>query len=227
MRKVLVIGSRGLVGRGVCNFFENKANVQLAEIDLCNNFDLRDKRSIREYLKSQSHVEYVVNCSGLNDHVSKEISIEDNKTDLGNIDLFLDINVKAVCWIIEYAKENLKNLKGVVNFSSLYGTRSPFLPIYEKPKSLSYTVSKHALEGITKYYAALYGKDGITVNAVRIGGIESNQSEKFKKWFTSRTPLGRMASLKDLFGAINLLCSEEGSYITGQNITVDGGYTSW
>ena len=115
----------------------------------------------------------------------------------------------------------------MVNFASLYGIRSPYHPIYDKPKSLSYTVSKHALEGITKYYAALYGKNGITINAVRIGGIEANQSKKFKEWFSSRTPLGRMADLKDLYGTINLLCSEEGSYITGQSITVDGGYTSW
>ena len=227
MRKVLIIGSNGLVGKGVSDFFENTENVQLTKVDMCENFDLRDKQSIKKYLKSKSDIEYIVNCSGINDHVDENDSLDSTKTDLDNMDLFFDINVKSVCRIIEYSKENLNNLKGVINFASLYGIRSPFHPIYDKPKSLSYTVSKHALEGITKYYAALYGKNGITINAIRIGGIEANQSKRFKEWFTSRTPLGRMANLKDLYGTINLLCSEEGSYITGQSITVDGGYTSW
>ena len=140
----------------------------------------------------------------------------------------MQINVKSVCWLIEDGHTYLPAIKGIVNFSSLYGVRSPFHPVYKKPKSLSYTLSKHALEGVTKYYSAFYGPDQVRVNAVRVGGVENDeQPVAFKEWFVSRTPLARMAKVEDLFGVVELLCSEKSSYITGHNFTVDGGYSTW
>lgn len=227
MRNILVIGSNGLVGRGVAEFFKNINDVSLTDIDISDNFNLSHKDTIKDFFISNPNINYIINCSGINDHVEDSDSRINNETDLMHIDKFLDINVKSVCWIIEYGHKHLKNLEGVVNFASLYGVRSPYHPIYESPKSLSYTISKHALEGITRYYSSFYGKDSLRINAIRIGGINADQPEKFKSWFTSRTPLGRMAELDDLFGAIDLLCSKKGSYITGQNISIDGGYTTW
>lgn len=228
MRNILVIGYTGLVGTGITKFYKKKENVNLITVDLNDNFDLRDKKSIINLYKSNPEIEYIINCSGINDHVDQTLDIQENKTDLENIDLFLDINVKSVCWMIEYAKEYLKDLKSIVNFGSIYSIRSPYHPIYKKTKSLGYTVSKHALDGITKYYSTFYAKEGITLNTIRIGGIETvNQSKEFKEWFISRTPVGRMANVEDLCGAVDLLCTKEGSYISGQSICVDGGYTTW
>ena len=211
MRNILIIGYKGLVGTGITKFYESKNDVNLITADLNDKFDLRDKNTIINLYKTNPKIEYIINCSGINDHVDKTLDTQKNKTDLENIDVFLDINIKSVCWMIEYAKEYLKDLKSIVSFGSL-----------------GYTVSKHALEGITKYYSTLYAKEGITLNTVRIGGIETiNQNEEFKEWFISRTPVGRMANVEDLFGAVDLLCSKKGSYISGQSICVDGGYTTW
>ena len=138
------------------------------------------------------------------------------------------INVKSVCWLIEAARVNCPNLNGIINFASLYGVKAPYHPIYENGKSLGYTISKHALEGITRYYSTLYGPLKIAVNAVRVGGIETKEQQKnFQKWFISRTPFGRMATPGDLVGIIKFLCSQNSSYITGQTISVDGGMTAW
>ena len=227
MRTILVIGSSGLVGSGVSNYFKHMGKTNVIEVDLNENFDLKNKESIKEFYLLNPDINFIINCSGLNDHIKESLSNERNKTDLESIDIFFNINVKSVCWIIEYGHKYLKGLEGVINFSSLYGIRSPFHPIYDSPKSLSYTISKHALEGVTRYYAAFYGKDSLRINAVRIGGINASQPKKFTEWFNSRTPLGRMAEVDDLYGTINLLCSKQGSYITGQNICIDGGYTSW
>jgi len=227
MRTILIIGSSGLVGSGVLNYFKDMENTNVIEVDLNKTFDLRNKESIKEFYLLNPDIKFIVNCSGLNDHVKDSSSTKKNKTDLESIDIYFDINVKSVCWIIEYGHKYLKALEGVINMASLYGIRSPFHPIYDSPKSLSYTISKHALEGVTRYYSAFYGKDSLRINALRIGGINTGQSRKFTDWFNSRTPLGRMAELDDLYGTINLLCSKEGSYITGQNICIDGGYTSW
>ncbi len=228
MRNILVIGNTGLVGSGISTYFNEIEDVELKTIDLSEDFDLTDRKSIQDFFKRNNRIQYIVNCSGLNDHVENKKN-EKNlmKTDLEFLDKYYEINVKAVCFLVEEAFQILPDICSLVNFSSLYGKRSPYHPIYNDPKSLSYTITKHALEGITKYYAGFYGNKGLRINSVRIGGINSNQPKKFREWFISRTPLGRLAEVNDLYGAVDFLSSEESRYITGQSITVDGGYTIW
>jgi 3-oxoacyl-[acyl-carrier protein] reductase len=229
-KQILVVGNKGLIGTSIQEHLELKFGRSNVEgIDLCKEFDLRERSSIQDFLKKKAGINYIVNASGLNDHVSK-ISDKKHKyqTDIDYIDDFLLLNVKAVCWLIEDAKEFLTNFRGIINFASLYGIKAPYHPIYETGKSLSYTLSKHALEGITRYYSTLYGPLDISVNSIRIGGIEtSTQPGSFKEWFVSRTPKQRMASPNDLMGTIELLCNFENAYITGQTISIDGGLLAW
>ncbi len=228
MRNILIIGHNGLVGKGISSFFEEMQDVNLKTVDLSKNFDLTNRISVENYLRENNKIQYIINCSGLNDHVEIRNKKEElQKTDLHLLDKYYEINVKAVCFLIEEAKKVLPDISSLINFSSLYGERSPYHPIYENPKSLSYTISKHALEGLTKYYAAFHGNSGFRINSVRIGGINSNQPKKFRDWFISRTPLGRMGEINDLYGAVDFLSSEKSKYITGQTITVDGGYSLW
>ena len=65
------------------------------------------------------------------------------------------------------------------------------------------------------------------MNAITPGGVERNQPEVFRKRYTERTPLGRMADEEDLKGAVAYLASDLSAYVTGQNIVVDGGWTAW
>ena len=210
MNCILLIGSSGLIGSKIKTHLEESfSDNKIISVDQSQIFDLRDRKSIVKFFKSNQDINYILNCSGLNDHVASENKFEINKTDLADLDNFMQINVKSVCWLIEDGHTYLPAIKGIVNFSSLYGVRSPFHPIYSHPKSLSYTLSKHALEGVTKYYSAFYGPAQLRVNAIRVGGIENDaQPVEFKEWFISRTPLARMAKVEDLFGVVELLCSE-------------------
>ena len=85
-------------------------------------------------------------------------------------------------------------------------------------------MSKAGVDHMTKWLASTLSPK-IRVNCVSPGGIYRKQSEKFVKKFNSRTLLKRMATEKDIVGPVVFLSSSSASYITGENLIVDGGWT--
>ncbi len=228
-RKILVIGINGLIGGAILDYFSSIDNVIVLGEDLNTGFDISNKVFLEDYFKQNGNIEYIMNASGLNDHITG--SIDKNAlildTDIDHLDQYIKINVKSVAYLIEIAKRNLKNLVSIVNISSLYGQRSPYHPMYKKPKSLSYTISKHALDGLTKYYGALYAKEGVRINAIRMGGVLNNQNQDFINSFNDKVPIGRMANKDEILGLVDFLLSDKSSYIVGTTINMDGGYHIW
>lgn len=118
----------------------------------------------------------------------------------------------------------------VVNIGSIYGLISSDPRIYtDSPRinSEAYSASKAAVIQLTKYFAVHAATFGIRVNCVSPGGIFNNQGSDFVRNYSYRTPMTRMATAVEVCGAVTFLASSEASYITGQNIIVDGGYTAW
>jgi NAD(P)-dependent dehydrogenase (short-subunit alcohol dehydrogenase family) len=123
----------------------------------------------------------------------------------------------------------------IIQTSSIYGLVGPDQRIYEgsqyNGRSINtpavYSVSKAAVIGLTKYLAAYWGRQGIRVNTLTPGGISSGHDSVFVQRYSNRVPMGRMGNPEDLVGAVIFLASDESSYITGQNIIVDGGLTAW
>jgi len=94
-------------------------------------------------------------------------------------------------------------------------------------KNISYTVSKHAIIGLVKHLATLYAPLGIRVNCISPGPIKNNHPEFLERELKSRTPLNRLLKLEELKGPLQFLVTEKSSFITGQNLLVDGGRTIW
>lgn len=123
----------------------------------------------------------------------------------------------------------------VINIGSVYGvlTGNPyFYPDFEWDAA-SYITSKHALIGLSKYLAVRVASSGVTVNTISPGMFpdtpanRDSLSEESRARLSSFTPSGRNGQLEDLDSTLLYLASPASSFITGQNIIVDGGWTCW
>ena len=123
----------------------------------------------------------------------------------------------------------------IIQTASIYGVVAPDQRIYEGSEYLGrpintpavYSTSKAAVVGLTKYLAAYWGSHGIRVNTLTPGGVESGQNQVFSRKYSARVPLGRMARVDEMQSALLFLASDASSYVTGQNLVVDGGLTCW
>jgi 3-oxoacyl-[acyl-carrier protein] reductase len=123
--------------------------------------------------------------------------------------------------------ENLRATKGrIVNIGSIQS----FMHL-RTPSSPAYTASKHGVLGLTRALAAELGKDGVRVNAIGPGFIETPLNEKVRvgnpelvKIFVDHTPLGRAGKPEDIVGPAIFLASDLSAFVTGTIVMADGGY---
>jgi len=123
----------------------------------------------------------------------------------------------------------------IVQTSSIYGTMGPDQRIYEGSEYLGrpintppvYSASKGGVVGLTLYLATYWASAGVRVNALTPGGISSGQNDVFDARYSARVPMGRMAKASEIAAGFLFLASDASSYITGQNLHVDGGLSAW
>lgn len=123
----------------------------------------------------------------------------------------------------------------IIQIASIYGVAAPDNRIYEGSDYLGhkintppvYSATKAGVIGLTRHLAAHWAGSGIRANALSPGGVRSGQNQTFLDRYGARVPLGRMAEADEMTGALIYLASDASSYVTGQNIVVDGGLTAW
>ena len=144
----------------------------------------------------------------------------------------LNVGLKGAYLMIELFSMRMIDFKDgcIINIASDLSIIAPNQSIYKGIyknfiKPVTYSVIKHGIIGITKYYASSLGKFNITCNAVSPVGVYNNQPKKFIKNLTGLIPMGRMAKKEDINNLISFLINENQKFITGQNIVIDGGRT--
>lgn len=126
-----------------------------------------------------------------------------------------------------------KNGGSIINVSSIYGEVSPDPNIYGNSKQNSppqYGAGKAAINQFTRYCACHFANKGIRVNTVTPGPFPKDQiqnNEEFIDKLKMKIPLGRLGNVQEIKGVIIFLASSASSFVTGENIHVDGGWTVW
>ncbi len=122
----------------------------------------------------------------------------------------------------------------IINIGSMYGLVSPDFKVYTEHQTPSpdyYGAAKAGLIQWTRYLACQLGPSGIRVNCVSPGPFPKKQviqsDPVFAEKLAQKTPLNRLGQPEELAGILIYLASSASSYVTGQNISVDGGWTAW
>ncbi len=249
----LVTGGAGFLGRAICETLaELGATVIIASRDkqkcrtfaseLYQNFnvvsegialditDLEAQRRVFEHIKKNyGKLDLLVNdaWSG-NKNTFDSISVDD---------WLYDVNVclNGPFYTVKAAIEMLRETQGVIlNVASMYGLVSPDYRMYDGETLAnppSYGAAKAGIIQLTRYLASFLSDQGIRVNAISPGPFpfESTKDNfpEFHQKLCEKTMLNRVGVPEDLKGVIAFLCTNASGYVTGQNVSVDGGWTSW
>ena len=147
------------------------------------------------------------------------------------------VNIDGLFLVAQSVGSHMKKQGGgsIIQVSSIYGVVAPDQRIYQGSEyngraintPAVYSVSKAAVLGLTSYLSTYWSDSKIRVNTLTPGGIASGQNSEFNQNYSNRVPLGRMGEASELTGALIYLASDASSYVTGQNIIVDGGLSTW
>ena len=171
--------------------------------------------------QESNQIDILVNAAGINLRTSAEdLTLDEwQKT--------IDINLTAPFHLSQLVADSMKknNWGRIINIASLQSLRA-------FDNSIPYGASKGGIMQLTRALAQAYSKDGVLVNAIAPGFFRTNLTESLfqdstkLKTLANKTMMGRNGEEKDIFGISVFLCSDANSYVTGQTIFLDGGFSA-
>lgn len=250
-RVCLITGGAGFLGRKYCISFlnnnfkvlcvdNNKKNLNLiTSMNLTNLFtyecDISNHNKVEKLFKKVSKyffVDVLINNAAIDAIPFKKRKLREKFPSSKTWDKEINVSLKGSFNLIKFfGEEMIKKKKGsIINIGSDLSVIAPNQKIYRSSyknyiKPVTYSVIKHGMLGLTRYFASLYANDNVRVNMVSPGSIQNNQSKELLKELKNIIPMGRLGSYKEILGILFFLANDESSYITGQNILVDGGRT--
>ena len=150
-----------------------------------------------------------------------------NEWETGDWTLSINVNLSAVmfCMREEIAAMQERGGGAIVHTASVNG-------LVGNPSQPGYVASKHGVVGLTRSAALRFAKEGIRVNAVCPGVVDTPMVEaissipQYREAIEKMTPMGRMAQPEEIAGAVLWLCSDQSSFVTGHPLVIDGGATA-
>jgi NAD(P)-dependent dehydrogenase (short-subunit alcohol dehydrogenase family) len=179
-----------------------------------------------EVREKVGQVSVLVNCAGIN---RRNAITADADAVIKDWEDVIGVNLNGVFNVTHAFLDQLRAAKGrIVNIASIQA----FMHV-RTPNSPAYTTSKHGVLGFTRALAAELGKEGVRVNAIGPGLIETPLNAQVRannpdlvQIFIDHTPLGRAGKPEDIVGPALFLASDLSSYVTGSIVMADGGYRS-
>jgi len=249
---IVVTGGAGLLGAAFCKAISsNGGTAIIADIDIeaskrvkdridscglpgvvdCTVMDITDSKSIEqtilEIVKSHGRIDSLVNNAyPRNKHYGREVLNVSYHDFCENMSLNLGGYFNTTQQFVKYFLE--QGYGNIVNMSSIYGVVAPDFAIYngtQMTMPVEYSVIKSGVLHLTKYFAKYLKGKNIRVNAISPGGIFDNQPGSFLEAYKANCLNKGMLDKEDLVGTLIYLLSDMSSYVNGQNVIVDDGFS--
>ncbi len=217
MHRALITGTSRGIGKAVKELFQQRQIDVLAPMR--SELDLSSNASIENYVESLGTIDILINCAGINDLASlEELTLE-------HFQEMLQVNLISQTMLIQAVSKNMKKQQygRIVNFASIWCD-------FSKERRVMYSIAKAGVKGLTTATAVELSKYNILVNAVAPGFVNTemtsrNNSPEQIKALAQALPIKRLAEPGEIAEFVYFLASEKNSFITGQTIFIDGGFS--
>jgi len=236
-KNIVVTGALGLLGNAIAVYCYN-SGAHVTGLDITDHHakknpfeiipcDVTNLNQVQDFIQNAKRpIDGWVNCAYPR---TSDWSSQNHSADSWQKNM--DMQLGSVCQTMELVGQAMSIQKSgsMVSLASIYGMLGPQFDIYEHTNMTMpapYAAIKGGLINFSRYMAAKLGPAGIRVNCVSPGGIYDRQPDSFVKEYSKRTMLKRMGTPDDITACVAFLLSDQASYITGQNIAIDGGWSA-
>ncbi len=256
-KTAVVTGASGLLGRQFCaGLVEAGAQVAVLDIDLnaaqilaedlgvnatAFKCDVSDEievvNCVESIIDQYGKIDILHNNAATKTSNPKDFFMPFEEYSLSTWQEVMSVNLDGMFLMAKSVGRHMVNqgYGNIVQTSSIYGLVGPDNRIYEGSDYLGgsintpavYSASKAGVIGLTKWLSTYWADKGIRVNCLVPGGVSSGQNSDFTELYSSRTPMSRMSEAHEIVPALLYLVSDASSYVTGQVISVDGGWGAW
>ena len=232
-KNIIITGHKGLIGRAfaeACSQFG--ANVYGLDVP---ETDVTDENSINTFISNiindGSKIDGLVNC-----HWAKPENFFDTVEEYteDTWDEVMRVNLKGTFLVSKLVGKHLAETGGgsIVNIASTYSVVAPNHKIYDGIQQAlkspaSYAASKGGIMAFSNYLATYWANKNIRVNMITPHGVWNNHEKQFEDNFAELSPMKRLSFNYEVAGGLVYLLSDASSYVTGHNLVIDGGWTTW
>lgn len=246
----LVTGGAGFLGKTYCEYFlkkgfkvlcvdnDKKKLKKISKLKFKNleifSCDITKEHNVKKLFKIINK-NYFVNVLINNAAIDAVPFLNKSNTKFPTTEAWdkeINVSLKGSFLMIKYFGEKMIKKKNgsIINIGSDLSVIAPNQKLYKSSydnyiKPVTYSVIKHGMLGLTRYFASLYAKDKVRVNMISPGPILNKQSKKLLNELKKVIPMERLGNPDEILKSIYFLANPDSSYITGQNILVDGGRT--
>ena len=216
----------------------SSANIIIYEADISKEDQIKD---VYNKLKAKKiFIDILINNAALDPKMDKTKKINNNILNYESSFLKeeIDVGLIGAFYCSRIFGSDMANKKGgsIINIASDLAISGPDQRVYtysenindvKNFKPIGYSIVKTGLLGLNRYLATYWAHKNVRVNCLVPGAVQNTQSKSLIKNIIKRVPLRRLAKKNDYHGAVVFLASDESSYMTGQQLVIDGGRTIW